>query len=111
MGDVYLDFRLPWPAKMATGMLTPEKWWSFEIYLSVTWNAPYFDHTYLGFSSIKSNSFFTKTKEAILYFVIITILEHRRTVYASKFKIYALGCTNCGKVPHIESNFFHGTLD
>jgi hypothetical protein len=40
MRDVYLDFRLPWPAKIAAGMLAPDKWWSFEIYLSVTWNAP-----------------------------------------------------------------------
>jgi hypothetical protein len=40
MRDVYLDFRLPLPAKIAAGMLTPEKWWSFEIYLFVTWNAP-----------------------------------------------------------------------
>jgi hypothetical protein len=34
MRDVYLDFRLPWPAKIAAGMLTPEEWWSFEIYLT-----------------------------------------------------------------------------
>jgi hypothetical protein len=56
-------------------MLTPEKWWPFEIYLTTTWTAPY---TYLGFPSfpsIKSNGFFTKTKEAILYYVIITILD------------------------------------
>jgi hypothetical protein len=26
MRDVYLDFRLPWPAKIAAGMLTPGKW-------------------------------------------------------------------------------------
>jgi hypothetical protein len=31
-----LDVRLPWPAKIAAGMLTPEKWWSFEIYLYFT---------------------------------------------------------------------------
>jgi hypothetical protein len=43
MGDVYLDFRLPWPAKIAAGMLTPGKWWPFEIYLTSTWAAPYFD--------------------------------------------------------------------
>jgi hypothetical protein len=85
MRDVYLDFRLPLPAKTATKMLTPEKWRPFEIYLTTTWTAPYFDHTYLGFPSIKSNGFFTKTKEAILlYFVISTILEHRRTVPAHK---------------------------
>jgi hypothetical protein len=64
MGDVYLDFRLPWPAKIAAGISTPEKWRPFEIYLTTTWTARYFDHTYLGFSSIKSNGFFTKTKEA-----------------------------------------------
>jgi hypothetical protein len=58
------DFRLPWPAKIAARMLTPGKWWPFEIYLTTTWTAPYFDHTYLGFPSIKSNGFFTKTKEA-----------------------------------------------
>jgi hypothetical protein len=64
MRDVYLDFRLPWPAKIAAGMLTPKKWRPFEIYLTTIWTAPYFDHTYLGFSSIKSNGFLTKTKEA-----------------------------------------------
>jgi hypothetical protein len=58
MRNVYLDVRLPWPAKIAAGMLTPEKLWSFEIYLTTTWTAPYFDHAYLGFSSIKSNGFF-----------------------------------------------------
>jgi hypothetical protein len=62
MRDVYLDFRLPWPAKIAARMLTPGKWRPFEIYLTATWTAPYFDHTYLGFPSIKSNGFFTKTK-------------------------------------------------
>jgi hypothetical protein len=41
--------------------LTPGKWWPFGIYLTTTWTAPYFDHTYLGFPSIKSNGFFTKT--------------------------------------------------
>jgi hypothetical protein len=77
MRDVCLDFRLPWPAKITAGMLTPGERWPFEIYLTTTWTAPYFDHTYLGFPSIKSNGFFTKTKEAMLYFVITTILEHR----------------------------------
>jgi hypothetical protein len=47
MKDVYLDFRLPWPAKIAARMLTPGKWWPFEIYLTT-------DHTYLGFPSIKN---------------------------------------------------------
>jgi hypothetical protein len=56
MRDVYLDFRLPWPAKIAAGMLTPGKWWPFEIYLTTTWT----DHIYLEFPSIKSNGFFTK---------------------------------------------------
>jgi hypothetical protein len=45
MRDVYLDFRLPWPAKIAAGMLKPGKWRPFEIYLTTTWTAPYFDHT------------------------------------------------------------------
>jgi hypothetical protein len=57
MREVYLDFRLPWPAKIAAGMLTPGKWWPFEVYLTITWTAPNFDHTYLGFPSIKSNGF------------------------------------------------------
>jgi hypothetical protein len=61
--------------------------------VTTTWTAPYFEHTYLGFRSIKSNGFFTKTKEAILYFVITTILEQRRT-------------RSCLKV-----QFLHGTLD
>jgi hypothetical protein len=60
MRDAYLDFRLPWPAKIAAGMLTPGKWWPFEIYLATTWSAPYFDHTYLGFPSTKSNGFFLR---------------------------------------------------
>jgi hypothetical protein len=37
MRDVYLDFRLTWPAKIAAGMLTPGKWWPIEIYLNTTW--------------------------------------------------------------------------
>jgi hypothetical protein len=41
MGDVYLNFRLPWPAQIAAGILTPEKWRPFEIYLTTTWTAPY----------------------------------------------------------------------
>jgi hypothetical protein len=32
MREIYLNFRLPWPAKIAAGMLTPGKWWPFEIY-------------------------------------------------------------------------------
>jgi hypothetical protein len=57
MRDVYFDYRLPWPAKTVAKMLTPGKWRPFEIYLTTLWTAPYFDHTYLGFSSIKSNGF------------------------------------------------------
>jgi hypothetical protein len=30
MRDVYLDFRLPFPAKIAAGMLTLGKWWPFK---------------------------------------------------------------------------------
>jgi hypothetical protein len=56
--NVYLDIRLPWPAKIAAGMLAPEKWWSFEIYL------PNFHHTYLDVPNAELNDFFTKTKEA-----------------------------------------------
>jgi hypothetical protein len=52
-----------WPAKIAAGMLPPEKWWSFEINLFVTWNAPTI-HTYLDVPSAELNGFFTKTKEA-----------------------------------------------
>jgi hypothetical protein len=63
MRDVYLDFRLPWPANISAGMLTPGKWWPFEIYLATARTLPYFDHTYLGFPSIKSNAFFTKTNK------------------------------------------------
>jgi hypothetical protein len=63
MRDVYLNFRLPWPAKIAAGMLTPGKWRPFE-YHTTTWTAPYFNHTYLGFPSIKSNGFFTKTNSS-----------------------------------------------
>jgi hypothetical protein len=110
MRDVYLNFRLPWPAKIAAGMLTPGIWRPFEIYLTTTWTAPYFDHTYLGFSSTKSDGYFTKTKEAILYFVIITILKHRRTVHASKSKIMLM----LYKLRYISAHqiqFFHGTLD
>jgi hypothetical protein len=50
--DVYLDFLLRWLAKTAAGMLTPVKYWPFEIYLTTT---PCFGHTDLGFRSIKSN--------------------------------------------------------
>jgi hypothetical protein len=60
--NVYLDFRFLWSVKVAADMLTSGKWWPFEIYLTTTWTAPYFDHTYLGFPSIKSNGFFTKIK-------------------------------------------------
>jgi hypothetical protein len=74
-----LDFRLPWPAKIAAGMLTPGKWWPFEIYLTTAWTAPYFDHTYLGFPSIKSNGFFTKTKEASIIYSNLDTFNSRRS--------------------------------
>jgi hypothetical protein len=64
---VYLDFRLPWPAKFAVGFSCPGKRGPFEKYLPVTWNAPNFDRTYLGFPSIKLNGIFTKTKDLYLY--------------------------------------------
>jgi hypothetical protein len=32
--------------------------------LSITWNTPNFGHTYLAISKVKSDDFFTKTKEA-----------------------------------------------
>jgi hypothetical protein len=56
-----VDFRLPFLAKIAVGLLTLRKWQPFENYLPVTSisNALIFDHTYLGFPSIKSNNFFT----------------------------------------------------
>jgi hypothetical protein len=110
MRVVYLDFRLPWPAKIAAGMCAPGKWRPFEIYLTTTWTAPYSDHTYLGFSSIKSSGFFTK-KEAILYFAIKTILEHRRTVHASiKSKITLMLYKLWFILAH-RIKFFHVTLD
>jgi hypothetical protein len=46
MRVVYLDFRLPWPAKIAAELLTPGKWWPFENYLTTTWTVLYFVHTY-----------------------------------------------------------------
>jgi hypothetical protein len=61
--DIYLNFHLPWPAKIAAGMLTPGKWWPFEIHLTTTWTASYFDHIDLNFSSIELLGLFTKTKE------------------------------------------------
>jgi hypothetical protein len=39
MRDVDLDFRLPWPAKIAAGMLTIGKWRPFEIYLTPKWTS------------------------------------------------------------------------
>jgi hypothetical protein len=92
MRDVYLDFRLPWPAKIAAGMLTPGKWRPFEMYLTTTWTAPYFDHTYLGFPSINSNGFFTKTKEAFKSKITLMLYKLR---YISAHRI----------------QFFQGTLD
>jgi hypothetical protein len=71
--DVNLDFRLPWSAKITAEMLTPGKWRPFKLYLTTTWTAPYFDHTYLGFSSIKMNDFFTKQKKQALFIVIKTL--------------------------------------
>jgi hypothetical protein len=79
MRDVYLNFRLPWSAKIAAGMFSPGKWWPFEIYLTPTWIAPYFDHTYLGFPSIKSNGFFTKTKEASIIYSNLDTFNFRRS--------------------------------
>jgi hypothetical protein len=78
MRDVYLDFRLPWPAKIAAGMLTPEKWWSFEIYLSVTWNAlTSITHMYLDVPNAELNGFFTKTKEASVSYRFTWVEAHR----------------------------------
>jgi hypothetical protein len=48
-------------------MLSPGKWWPFEIYLTVLWNALIFYHILLGFLSIKSDDFFAKAKEALFY--------------------------------------------
>jgi hypothetical protein len=96
MRDIYLDFRLPWPAKIAAGMLTPGKWRPFEIYLSTTWTAPYFDHTYLGFSSIKSNgifqNFFSKIRKKLrifeFFFVILescfTNVHTQKSIFEQK---------------------------
>jgi hypothetical protein len=87
-----LDFRLPWPAKLAVECSAPEKWGPFENNLPVTWNTSSFDRTYLGFPSINLDGFFTKTKEAISYFVIFTILDYWRTVsgHAVQDYVYAV---------------------
>jgi hypothetical protein len=68
MRDVYLNFRLPWPAKIAARMLVPGKWWPFEIYLTTIWS----DHTYLGFQIAASNRMASpqKQKKQALYIVI-----------------------------------------
>jgi hypothetical protein len=47
MRDVYLNFRLPRPAKITTGMLTRK---IVAIIYLTTWTALIFDHTDLGFS-------------------------------------------------------------
>jgi hypothetical protein len=96
MRDVYLDFRLPWPAKIAAGMLTPGKWRPFEIYLTTTWTAPYFDHTYLGFSSIKSNGFFTKTVGLIFFLIILRFCGYLLEFLALIQYFYEIQNTNCG---------------
>jgi hypothetical protein len=36
MKDVNLDFRPPFPEKIATGLFTPRKWGPFEICLPIT---------------------------------------------------------------------------
>jgi hypothetical protein len=72
-----LDFRQPCLAKIAVGLLTLPKWRSFEKILPFTWNAPSFGRTYLGSRSINSNDFFSKTKEATMFFAVLAIPEHR----------------------------------
>jgi hypothetical protein len=49
-----LDLQLACAAKNAV---------PFEIVLSITWNTPNFDHTYLAIPKVESDDFFTKTKE------------------------------------------------
>jgi hypothetical protein len=82
MKDVYLDFRLPWPAKIAAGMLTPGKWRPFEIYLTTTRTSLNFDHTYIsafpvsnrmGYS-IKMIIAYTKRKGKILHLLACPII-------------------------------------
>jgi hypothetical protein len=103
MGDVYLDFRLPWPAKIASGMLTPGKWWPFEIYFTTT--MPLTLITHISAFPASNRMVFTKTKKTTSNFVITTILEHRRTVHASKSKITLMLYKLLYIILHIEKNF------
>jgi hypothetical protein len=47
-------------------MLTPGKWCPFEINLTTTWTAPYFDHRYLGQHQIQW--FLHKNKRSYIIF-------------------------------------------
>jgi hypothetical protein len=59
-----LDLQLACTTKIAVGSCPWTDWRPFEIWLSITWNAPNFDHTYLGIPNVKPIGSFTKTKEA-----------------------------------------------
>jgi hypothetical protein len=42
---------------LAVRFPSPGEWGPFKIYLPVTWSAPSFDRTFLGFPNIKQNGF------------------------------------------------------
>jgi hypothetical protein len=87
MKDIYLNSRLPWPAKIAAGMLTPGKWRPFEIYLTTTWTAPYFDHTYLGLPSTQHQIEWFLDKNKRSYIIFCDYNHSRASAHRSCLKV------------------------
>jgi hypothetical protein len=74
-GSVFgLSFTLA--CRIYRGIFSSGKMGPFEIYLPVTWNAPSFDRTYLGFTKIELNGFLTKTKKVMMEIVQNIINEY-----------------------------------
>jgi hypothetical protein len=81
-----LDLQLTCATKIAVGSCPWTDWRPFEIWLSITWNAPNFDPTYLGIPNVKPISSYTKTKEITSSQIFFSIWDHRRTALAIKIQ-------------------------
>jgi hypothetical protein len=76
--NMSLILRQPKRTPHAVGSCPWTDWRPFEIWVSITWNTPNFDHTYLATPNVKSIGSFAKTKESFLFYLIFDNFDHRR---------------------------------
>jgi hypothetical protein len=62
--------------QIAVGSCPWTDWRPFEIWLSITWKAPNFDHTYLGIPSVKSIGSFENIL-SFAYFKVLNLFKFR----------------------------------